>query len=167
MLGEFAQWNRFAGTDAIDERKIGTRENAEVLAVLLVNALDVLRYHQLDAGAHLRVGRCLARRSLSPPLAANRTNEAARLDAALGHWHLVAALETQIRKLSQGLVIVVADVRGRYFVCRYVVTKRDVVGPGEVFTGQLALHEVRLLSQEQNAPAEPNGVGALLQRLGS
>src|SRR5206468_11864225 len=101
--------------------KVGRGEDGEVLAVLAVEAFDVLSDDELHTGAHFRGGRLLARRSLATALAADRHREAALLDRASGDGELLAALETEVGEFSQGLVVVVADVSGRDFVGGNVV----------------------------------------------
>src|SRR5260221_5882426 len=51
----------FAAFDLVQDREVGRRQHAEVLAVLTIDALDAFGDHELDAGAHLGVGRLLAR----------------------------------------------------------------------------------------------------------
>ncbi len=51
----------FAAFDLVQDREVGRRQHAEVLAVLAIDALDAFGDHELDAGAHLGVGRLLAR----------------------------------------------------------------------------------------------------------
>src|SRR6266566_4002158 len=70
-----------------------------------VNALDVLRDHQLDSGAHLGVRRLLPGRPLAPALAAHRSHEAAALHRAAGDGELVTTLEPQVGKVAQGFVV--------------------------------------------------------------
>ncbi len=53
---EHTQRNLFAVAQAVDEREIRAREDAEVLTVLPIDALDTLRDHQPDPGAPLGVG---------------------------------------------------------------------------------------------------------------
>src|SRR5207244_12926573 len=72
---ELAERNLFAGADLIDQRKISGSEHSKVLAVLLVDALDIFRDHQLDAGRHLGIGRLLAAGAFAAPLAAHRSEE--------------------------------------------------------------------------------------------
>ena len=47
--GEVGQRNLFTAADLVDQAEVGGGQHAEVLAILLVNALDVFRDHQLDA----------------------------------------------------------------------------------------------------------------------
>ena len=76
---ELAKRNFFAGADLVDQREIGRGQQAEVLAVLLVDALDIFGDHQLDAGAHLRIGRLLAAGTFAAPFAADCSDEASAL----------------------------------------------------------------------------------------
>ena len=75
---ELGQRNFFAAADLVDQSEFGRGQHAEVLAILLVDALDVFRDHQLDARRHLGVGRLLAARSFAAPLAADRSTRSRR-----------------------------------------------------------------------------------------
>ena len=86
------EWNLFAAANAIDKTEICRREDAQVLAVLLVNPLDVLGDHQLDARRKLRVGRLLAARSFSSPLATDGYDESAFFHICTFDRQLIAAL---------------------------------------------------------------------------
>src|SRR5262249_40518666 len=102
--GEFAQWDLFAGANPVDQTKIGRGQNPKVLAVLLVNALDVFSDHQLDAGAQLGIRRLLAAGALAPALAADGGNKSAFFHVAALDRHFIAAFEAGVRKLAQSLV---------------------------------------------------------------
>ena len=60
-LGEGRERDLLAAADLGDDREIGGRQDAQVLAILPIDALDVLGDDELDPGAHLGVGRLLAR----------------------------------------------------------------------------------------------------------
>ena len=98
--GEFAQRDLFSGADLIDERKIRGSEHPQVLAVLLVDALDVFRDHQLDASRHLGIGRLFAAGAFAAPLAAYRGDKTALLHFAALDGQLRAALQPGVRKLA-------------------------------------------------------------------
>ncbi len=59
-LGELQQRNLFSPANLVNQVEVGRGQHAEVLAILLVDALDVFCDHQLDAGRHLGVGRLFA-----------------------------------------------------------------------------------------------------------
>src|SRR6266516_4242565 len=109
-LGEGGERDRLAAADPVDDREVGGRENAQVLAVLPIDPLDVLGHHQLDAGAHLGVGGLLTRRALATPLAADRGDEAAALYRPPRDRELLAALQAQVGEVAEGFVVVVADI---------------------------------------------------------
>ena len=52
--------NALAPAHLVENRKVRRCQDAEVLAILAVDALDAFRDNQFDAGAHLGVGRLLA-----------------------------------------------------------------------------------------------------------
>ena len=80
-FGELHQRNLFAGANLVDHAEVGRGQHAQVLAVLLVDALDVFGDHQLDAGRHLGVRRLLAAGSLAAALAADCGDKSAAFTA--------------------------------------------------------------------------------------
>ncbi len=119
--GKFRERDFLSRPDFIDQREIGRSQQAQVLAVLFVNAFNVLRDHQLDPSAHLGIGRLLPAGALAPPLAADGADEAALLYVAPSDGQHVAAFQAQVRDLAQGFVEVEAVVRGRDLVGRDVI----------------------------------------------
>src|SRR6185437_14644944 len=102
--GENRKWNFLAAANFFDQREVRRGEHAEVLAVLLVDALDVLRNHQLDPGAQLRVRRLFAARSLAAPLSAHGGNKPAALDISSLYGNLVPGFQSRVWKLAQRLI---------------------------------------------------------------
>src|SRR5579859_2520862 len=86
-----------------------------------IDALDVFGDDQLDAGAHLGVGRLLPGRPFAAALSGDRGDETTLLDRSAGDRELVTALESEVGEFPQRLVVVVADVGGRDLVGRDVV----------------------------------------------
>ncbi len=165
--GEFGERNLFAAPDLVDQAEVGRGQHAQVLAVLLVDALDVLGDHELDAGGALGVGRLLAARSFAAPLAAHRAHEPAALDVAALDGQLVAALQAGVGKLAQGLVEVEADVRRGDLVGGNVVAQLGIVlrvggVPGQVFARQLPLDQLGIFGEKKNAPLQAHAVRTLL-----
>ena len=68
-IGEDRERNRLATGDSVDHREVGAGEKTEVVAVLLVNAFDILRHDDLDSGTQFRIGRCLTAGTLAAALA--------------------------------------------------------------------------------------------------
>jgi len=83
--GELLQADLLSGADAPDDREVVGGQDAEVLAVLVVDALDALGDHHLNAGVELGVGAGLAAAPLAPALARHRADEAAVLHGVAGH----------------------------------------------------------------------------------
>ena len=165
--GKFRERDFLSCPDFFDQREVGRGQQAQVLAVLFVNALDVLGDHQLDPGAHLGVRRLLPAGAFASPLAADGAYEAALLYVASSDGQHVAALQAQVRDLAQGLVEIEAVVRGRDLVGRDVVAQLGIVGgipgvPGQVFAGQLAPDQFRVFGEEKNAPLQTNFVGTFV-----
>ena len=121
VLRELRERDLLAPANPLDQREVRRGQDPEVLAVFVVDPLDVLGDDDADPGHELGVGRLLAATPLPPSLAAHRADEAAVLDAAAGDRELVAGLEPQVRELSERLVEVVADVGGRDLVGRDLV----------------------------------------------
>ena len=162
----FAERNLFAGANLVDQAEVGRGQHAEVLAVLLVNALDVFGDHQLDAGRHLGIRRLLAAGAFAAPLAADRRDESAALHVAALDGRLVAALQAGVGKLAQRLVEEEADVRRRDLVGGDVVAQLGIAlgmlgVPGQVFAGKLPLDELGIFGQEKDSPLQTDHVGAL------
>ena len=161
--GKFGERDFFSRPDLLDQREVGRGQQAQVLAVLFVNAFDVLGDHQLDPGAHLGVGRLLPAGALASPLAADGADEAAFFHGAASDGQHVAALQAQVWDLAQGFIEVEAVVRGRDLVGRDVVAQLGIVGwilavPGQVFAGQLPLDQFRIFGEEKNASLQANFV---------
>src|SRR5450631_4773960 len=99
--GEFTEGDFFSCANPLDQRKIGRSQQPEVLAVLLVDALNVLRNRDLNPGAHLRIRRLLAARAFAATLSAHRAHEAAVLDIAAPNRQSVAAPQANIGNFAK------------------------------------------------------------------
>ncbi len=110
-FGELRQRNLLAAADPVDHAEVGRSQHAEVLAVLLVNALNVFGDHQLDAGRHLGIRRLLAAGTFAAALATDGSYESAFLYVAALDRRFVAALQAGVGELAQGFVEEEADVR--------------------------------------------------------
>src|SRR5205814_563051 len=94
----------------------GRCQQSQVLAVLLVNPLDVLCDHQLDARAQLRIGTLLTATAFAATLAAHRRHKTTTLYIATHDGNLIAALQTEIWDLTQRLIEIKTIVRRRDLV---------------------------------------------------
>ncbi len=150
-LREFRKRDRLAPADPVDQRKIGRGEDAEVLAVLPVDPLDVLRDHEPDPGAPFRVRRLFARRALPAALSRDADGESPRLHVPFSDRLFPAAREADVRIVAQPLVEVVADPPGRDLVGRDVVPKRNRRVPVEILAFELPADELRIFRQEEDA----------------
>src|SRR5581483_11751757 len=164
--GEFGERDFLAGANLVDEREVGRSENAEVLAVLLVDALDVFRDDELDAGGALGVRRLLTAGTFAATLAADGGDEPALLHVSALDGEFGAALQAGVGELAQGFVEEEADVRGRDLVGGDVVAQLGIGGrifrvPGEVLAGQLAADERGIFGEEQDAALEADLGGSL------
>src|SRR5439155_20483602 len=100
---------------------------AKILAILLVDAFDVLRDHQLDACRHLSIGRLLPAGAFAPALAADRANESAALHIATANGKHAASLQPRVRNFAETLVEIEAVVRWSDLVCRNVIAQLGIV----------------------------------------
>ena len=174
---ELGQRDRLARADAVDESEIGRGEDAQVLAVLVVDALDALADDDLDPGHQLGVRALLAARPLAAALAGDGTDEAGVLDAAALDGGLGAAFSTagspagtpagtpvltpdlqpQVREFAQRLVVEEADVRGGDLVGADLVAEAGLQVGREVEVEpfvELAADQVGIVREEKDAPAE-------------
>src|SRR5262249_44250923 len=156
---EFTQRDLLAGANPVDQTEVGRGENAQVLAVLLVNALDVFSDHQLDAGAQLGIGRLLAAGTFAPALAADGGNKPAFLDVATLDGDFIAAFQAGVRKLAQRFVKEKADVSRGDLVGGDVVTQLGIVSgilgvPRQVFSRELPPNQLRVFGQKEYASLE-------------
>src|SRR3954462_947319 len=91
-LLEDLERNLLAATNFVDKAEVGGSKHAQVLTVLLVNALDILRDHELDSRRQLCIWRLLAAGALAATLAADSSDEAAFLHVGALDGQLAAAL---------------------------------------------------------------------------
>src|SRR3954466_1142646 len=78
-LREDLERNLLAATNLVDKAEVGGSKHAQVLTVLLVNALDIFGDHELDSRRQLCIWRLLAAGALAATLAADSSDEAAFL----------------------------------------------------------------------------------------
>ena len=146
--------------------KEGKNDHAQVLAILLVDALNILGDHHLNAGTHLRVRRLLAARSLAAPLPAHRAHKAAALHIATSNGRHAPALQPKIRNLAQRLVEIKAvmrrgDLVGRDVVAQLGIIRRILRVPRQIFARQLPFDQFGVFGEEKNASAQPHLVRPL------
>ncbi len=146
----------FSGANFVDQRKICGSQNAQILAILLVNALNVFGNDELYARTKFGIRRLLAARSFTAALAADRSNESAALHVAALDRNFVATLQASIGKVAERLVEEEADVRGCNFIRRNVVTKLGIIlrilrVPRQVFASELLFDQRGVFGEEQNA----------------
>src|SRR6185295_8838642 len=107
------------------------------------------------------VGRLLPAGPLAPPLPAHRGDEATLFDRPATQRELFPRLETEVGEFPQGLVEVVADVRGSDFVGRDVAAQRDRGIPGKVLPLKLASDQGRVFREEEYPAVKPHLLGQL------
>ena len=126
---------------------------------MLVNPLNILGDHQLDAGGKLRVWRLLATRSFSTPLAAHRRDKSTLLHVRALDRQLIAALQAGVWKFTEGLIKEEANVSRRDFVSRNIIPQLGVIHrvlgvPWQIFTGQLPPDQLWIFRKKKDAAGE-------------
>ena len=151
--GEFGDRNLFPAPNSINQREVGGSQQPEILAILLIDPLDVLGDYHANARAHLGVRRLLAARTLAAPLTAHRAYKAATLHISAADWGHTAAFQSEIRNLSQSLVKVEAVVCGGNLVGRDIVAQLRITGrilriPGQILARQLPSDEFGIFGEK-------------------
>ena len=163
---ELAERNFFAAANAVDQRKVRRGQQTEVLAILLVDALDILGNDNPNAGAHFRIRRLFAARSFAAPLAAHCAHKSATLHIAASDRRHVSALQTEVRNLAQRLVKVEAVVRrsdlvGRNIVAQLGIIRRILRVPRQVVARKLPFDEFGIFGEKQNTSLQTDLVRPL------
>src|SRR5580692_5542428 len=146
---ELAERNFLSAANPINQGKIRRGQHSKVLAILLVDTLDVFGNHDADSGTHFRIRRLFPTRSFAASFAADGTDKTATLDVTPPDGRGAATLQSEIGNLAQRLVEVEAVVRRSDFVGRDVIAKLRIGRgifriPRQIFTGKLPLDEVRI-----------------------
>jgi len=122
---EFQQRNGLAPAEPRDQAEVRAGEQAQVLGVLAVDALEAFGDDQADSCAEFGIGAGFAAAALAPALPGHAHLETPGTDGALLHGEGLATLQAQVGEVAQLLVEVVAD-EGR----------RDLVGADLVTQGE-------------------------------
>jgi len=91
--------------------EVSGRQQSQILTILLVNALDVLRDHELNPRAQLCVRTLLSAAAFPAALSADRGHKSAALHITTLDGKSHAALQSEIWDLTQRLVKIKAIVR--------------------------------------------------------
>ena len=166
---EFAQRNRLPGADSVDEPEVRRGEDAQVLAVLVVDALDALADDDLDAGHQLGVGALFAAGPLAAALAGDGADEAGVFDRAALYGGFGAAVraghfQPQIGEFPQRFVVEEADVGGGDLVGADLVAEDGLQLGGQLQVQpfvELAADQVGVVREEEDAAAEGDFRGPL------
>src|ERR1700730_8866970 len=151
--GEFSEWDLFSRPDLVDQREVGRGQQAQVLAILFVNALNVLGNDQSDPSAHLGVRRLLPAGPFAASFAADRADEPAPLDLTPPNRKHIAAFEAQVGNFTERLIEIETvmrrgDLIGRDGVPQLGIAVRAFGIPGQVFPCELAPDEFWVFRQE-------------------
>jgi hypothetical protein len=140
----------------VDQRQISRSKKSQILAVLLVNPLDILRNHHPDASTHFGVRRLFPAGTFAATLATDCRHESTALYIAASNRSNSTALQSEIRNFAQGFIEIKAIVCGRDFVGGNIITQLRVVGwilrvPSQIFASQLAFDKFRIFGKKKNA----------------
>ncbi len=128
-LQQFLERDRLAAADALQQPEVGRGEQADVVGVLPVDALEALGDHQPDAGQPLGGGAVLARGALAVAAARHRHLEAGGLHRARPPPATAPPqCQAGVREAGQPLVVVRQDRHRRDLVGGDVVAA--AVPPG-------------------------------------
>ncbi|SOY63139.1 hypothetical protein CBM2587_B60170 [Cupriavidus taiwanensis] len=146
-----------------DQAEVGRGEQADIVGVLAVDALEAAGDDEADAGQLLRRRAVLARRALAVAVAGNGDGEAAVADRVggdrAGAVHLVAGIGIA----AERVVIVRQDRHRRDLVGGNVVAQRAGPGQGHGLPLQLCRHDRRGVGKVQDAGGGPDGAHAGLR----
>jgi len=142
---ELRQRNGLAPPKAREQAQVRAGEQAEVLTVLAVDALEALGEYQAEAGAQLRIGAGLPAAALAPALPRHAHRKAPSADRPRLHGEGPAALKTKVGEVPQCLVEVVADVGRGDLVRADLVPERRGRFKLQVLAFELAEDPCRIL----------------------
>jgi hypothetical protein len=145
---------RFAPGDPFEDGEIGSGEDADVVAVLAVDALEAFGNDQPDARRFLRKRAGFPRGALAVPLASDQHLESTAVQRVDADRHLAFHLEGDVRVTGEPLVVVEAHRGRRDLVGRDVVAQRHALREREIGAAQLPAHRLEAFRQEQGAAGE-------------
>ena len=136
-LHELVDGDRLARLDAVEEAEVGRGEEADVVGVLAVDALEALGDDEADAGEPLGRRAVLARRALAVALAGHRHREAAGADRIDADRPRAADAEAGVGIAAELVVVVGEDRDRRDLVGGDVVAQRAGFGARQPAPGEL------------------------------
>ncbi len=135
--GELLHRDGLASANPLHEAEVRGGEEAQVLTVLEVDALEALGDHQPQARAIFGVGARFPTGPLAPALAGHANAEAAPAHAMFRDGEAFPAFETHVREVPQAAVEVVADPGGGDLVGADLVPQGQRRLKGEVRPAEL------------------------------
>jgi hypothetical protein len=152
-LQQLLQRGLLAALQALQQSQVGAGEQAQVVGVLAVDALEALGDHQPHARRQLGQRRMLARAALAVAAAAHQHADAGAPQRVEADGALTAGGEAGVRVAPQRGVEIHHRRQRRDLVGGDVVAQGAGFGARDVAAGQLRTHQRRVAAQEQ-APAE-------------
>src|SRR6202162_6385692 len=158
---ELAERNFLTAANPINQGKIRRGQHSKVLAILLVDTLDVFGNHDADSRTHFRIRRLFPTRSFAPSFAADGTDKTATLYVTAPDGRDAPALQPEIGNLAQRLVKIKTVMRWGDLVRRDVVTQFGVIRgmtriPWKVLPRKLSLDQIRIFGEKKNSPLQPD-----------
>ena len=148
--------NRFFGGDAVEDREISGGQNAEIVAVLAVDALEAAGDDQTDAGRFLSQRAVLARGTFAVALAGNNHLEATIFDGIDANRQLALDLVSDVSVMAEARVVDQHDGDGRDLVGGDVIAQRRALPEREVGPIELRANVLDARGKKEQAPGESN-----------
>ena len=150
-LLELIEGDRLSGDQSLENREICTGQQSQIVAVLLINPFDILGEDQVDSSTQFRVRRRLTAGPLAPSLTTDGGSKSALLDGVPGDRKLPPSGVSNIGELSEGFVVIVANVGRCDLIGGDVVAIGHSVIERKIGPRQLLEHRLGIIDQMENS----------------
>jgi hypothetical protein len=157
---EVVDGDRLAALDARDQAEVGGGEQADVVGVLTIDALEAFSDDQAHAGRALGDHAVLARAALAVALARHHHLEAAASHAVGLDGQRISGLESDVGKAAQRRIEMHHHRQRRDLVGGDVVAQRPRVVQQDALAGELCPHDRGFGAEVQRAGMETKRVHA-------
>src|SRR3974390_1085484 len=134
---ESLERNGLAGANALQHAEISGGQNAEVVAILAVDALEALSDDQAHAGGLLRKRARFARRALAVALASDDYLEAAVLESIGSDGRFAARLEADVGIAAEAGIVEKTHRDRCDLVGRNVIAQGPAILEGQIAAAEL------------------------------
>jgi hypothetical protein len=138
--------------NARQQTEVGRGEQANVIGVLAVYALETFGDDQLHTCQLLGGGAVLARRALAVAPSSHQHRKGRLPERTAFDGVFVAATQSGVGKVAQGVVVMAHDVDRRDLIGRDIVAQRRCLFAGQGIARQLAANHGRVLAEVKNLP---------------